>query len=109
MIQNKQATTSKVALSVKVGSFSENEYLGMAHFLEHMVFLGSERYPEPYQFEKFVEENSGDFNAYTGDVETNYYYKISSKQLQKSLDMFSSLFENPLLREDNAEQELESF
>ena len=80
----------------------------MAHFLEHMMFDGSERYPEPYLFEKFIEENSGDFNAYTGDVETNYVYSISSNQLQKSLDMFSALFESPLLREDNAEKELEA-
>lgn len=67
-----------MALSVKVGSYNENEYLGMAHFLEHMMFDGSERYPEPYQFEKFIEENSGDFNAYTADLETNYVYSISS-------------------------------
>ena len=39
--------------------------IGLAHFLEHMLFLGTEKYPDPSSFDEFLNENSGYSNAYT--------------------------------------------
>jgi len=47
VIQDLLTDESAAALDVKVGSsFEPNDALGLAHFLEHMLFMGSEKYPE---------------------------------------------------------------
>ena len=48
------------AFCMGVGSFEDTvELQGMAHFVEHMLFMGSERYPEEDQFDKFVAKHGG--------------------------------------------------
>jgi len=48
-----------VGLCVGVGSFSDPWPIqGMAHFLEHMVFMGSEKYPKENDFEAFIRVSS---------------------------------------------------
>ena len=43
------------ALSIGCGSFSEpDEIEGLAHFVEHMVFMGNKKYPEENSFDVFV-------------------------------------------------------
>lgn len=42
------------------------EWQGLAHFCEHMLFLGTASYPEEGDFEKFISANGGSNNAYTG-------------------------------------------
>jgi nardilysin len=49
-----------------MGSFSDPEELpGLAHFLEHMVFMGSEKFPSENGFDSFVNKNGGFDNAHT--------------------------------------------
>ena len=62
---------------------------GIAHFLEHMLFLGSKKYPSANYFSEFIAKNGGYNNAYTEEESTNYFYKIQSSALQESLDIFS--------------------
>jgi nardilysin len=55
------------ALLVNVGSYHDPPYLqGLTHFLEHMLFLGTEDYPEENAYDKFLSSCGGDDNAYTG-------------------------------------------
>jgi secreted Zn-dependent insulinase-like peptidase len=57
---------SGAALAVGVGSLDEpDEYPGLAHFLEHMVFMGTEKYPGENEFSDFLDNNSGYTNAFT--------------------------------------------
>ncbi len=42
------------------------EYAGLAHFLEHMLFLGTEKYPDQAEYKEYLGKNSGSSNAYTG-------------------------------------------
>ena len=89
-IQDNNLDKSHVMVSVNVGSiFNPNEYQGLAHFLEHMLFLGSEKYPGEDSFEKFLNENGGSSNAYTDTFETVYYFSIFNDKLEKAIDMFS--------------------
>jgi hypothetical protein len=55
------------ALLVNVGSYHDPPYLqGLSHFLEHMLFLGTEDYPEDNAYDKFLSNCGGDDNAFTG-------------------------------------------
>ena len=62
------------ALSVAVGSFDNpQEWPGLAHFLEHMLFLGTEKYPEPGAYQAFISAHGGSHNAYTSLARTSYF------------------------------------
>ncbi len=55
------------ALLVNVGSYHDPPHLqGLAHFLEHMLFLGTELYPQENAYDAFLSKMGGDDNAYTG-------------------------------------------
>lgn len=74
-------TTTKFGASINVWAGSEDEEIeGLAHFLEHMVFMGTEKYPDEKAFVKFVSENGGDFNAYTTKSSTNFHFDIVGKE-----------------------------
>ena len=75
---------SAASLRIEVGSYSDPEELpGLAHFLEHMVFMGSKKYPAENEFDKFVQENGGSMNAYTADEFTNFHFAIPRKNFAK--------------------------
>ena len=96
-------------MTVAVGSMSdpENRY-GMAHFLEHMLFLGTEKYPEEGSYQKFVSINDGFSNAYTADDRTNYHFEIAPDYLEEGLDRFSQFFLGPLFNQELIERELKA-
>ena len=49
----------------------------MAHFLEHMIFMGSEKYPDEEIYSNHISENGGDANASTSFECTEYNFEIS--------------------------------
>jgi secreted Zn-dependent insulinase-like peptidase len=58
-----------------VGSYHNPPNMpGLAHFLEHMLFRGSLKYPEVELFVDLIKKNNGIFNAYTASEETNYFF-----------------------------------
>lgn len=66
-------------VTVGVGSFDETERaLGLAHFLEHMVHMGSERYPEESGYNDFLTANGGRRNAMTNCEYTTYFLDVRS-------------------------------
>mmetsp|Transcript_19812 Transcript_19812/g.36722 ORF Transcript_19812/g.36722 Transcript_19812/m.36722 type:complete len:1301 (-) Transcript_19812:129-4031(-) len=96
-----------VSISVGVGSFSDPEdCLGLAHFLEHMLFMGSEKYPKENEFDAFLAKNGGESNAYTEGEYTNFYFTVKTAGLKKALDIFAGFFTKPLMLEDSVDREL---
>jgi len=70
-----------------VGSMNDpKDLFGIAHFCEHMLFLGTKKYPEENDYAKFLAENGGSSNAYTARDHTNYYFDVSPTQLRGALD-----------------------
>lgn len=66
---------------------------GLAHFCEHMLFLGTKKYSAENEFTQFLTQNGGSYNAYTASDHTNYYYSIKTESLKPSLDrLMMSLF-----------------
>lgn len=107
LVSDKSAQISAVSIDVGVGSFNEpSNFPGLAHFLEHMLFMGSSKYPNTNEFNDFINKNGGMFNAYTSSENTNYHYSISSEGLEQSLDIFSRFFIDPLLDGKTVEKEI---
>ena len=66
VIQDKDLEEAAIAVNVGVGAYSSpDDFPGLAHFLEHMLFMGSEKYPNVHEFPDFITTNDGTFNAYT--------------------------------------------
>merc|ERR1719210_63105 len=100
---------SAASLAIEVGSYSDPEDLpGLAHFLEHMVFMGSKKYPTENEFDKFISEHGGSSNAFTSDENTNFYFGISRKNFAKALDIFAQFFIDPLMLQSSMEREREA-
>lgn len=96
LISDPDSEQTVASLAVGVGSNQNPETLpGLAHFLEHMLFLGTEKYPEPSGFFKFVESRGGFTNAYTSGDHTNYYFSVNQEYFDSALDRFSDYFKNP--------------
>jgi protease-3 len=93
LVSDPTAEKSAAALSVGLGAASDPEdYPGMAHYLEHMLFMGSAQFPEPDGFMAFTAEHGGMTNAYTGLDITNYMMMVENDALPEALDRFSSFF-----------------
>ncbi|MDT8398526.1 MAG: insulinase family protein [Pseudomonadales bacterium] len=100
--------TDKAAAAVDVyaGSNSDPEdYPGLAHFLEHMLFLGTEKYPEAGAYQEYIAAHGGSNNAYTAYENTNYYFDIEKNSLAPALDRFSQFFIVPLFTPDYVDRE----
>jgi len=73
--------------------------MGLAHFCEHMLFLGSKKYPNEDEYREYIRKGSGSCNAYTSDHDTNYHFNISNKMFEGALDYFSNCLTAPLFTE----------
>lgn len=64
------------------------ELPGLAHFCEHMLFLGTKKYPNENDYVKFLSEHGGSSNAATYPDHTLYYFDVIPEQLKSSLDRY---------------------
>ena len=106
LISDPNTDKSAAALDVFTGSMSDpKERLGLAHFLEHMLFLGTEKYPESSEYQTFIKTHGGSHNAYTSPEHTNYFFDIDPTQLEPALDRFAQFFVAPLLDDKYVDRE----
>ena len=100
---------ASVSIAVNAGSFNDPANRpGLAHFLEHMIFMGSEKYPDENAFSSLISSNGGYSNAYTENEVTNYQFKINHSQLRLALDMKANLLFKPLLKRDAMLREIQA-
>lgn len=98
-----------IKISVKVGCFDDPpKAMGLAHFLEHILFMGSEKYPSENGFNDFLTANGGDDNASTSSEVTSFYFKIAEKVFPEALDIFAHQFISPLLLKNAMQREREA-
>ncbi|XP_030378119.1 nardilysin isoform X2 [Scaptodrosophila lebanonensis] len=94
------------AVLIDYGSFSEpRKYQGLAHFLEHMIFMGSEKYPEENAFDAHVKKCGGFTNANTDCEDTLFYFEVAETHLDSSLDYFTALMKQPLMKQEAMQRE----
>jgi secreted Zn-dependent insulinase-like peptidase len=107
LISDPDTDKAAAALDVAVGSADDPaEFQGLAHFLEHMLFLGTERYPEANAYQKFISEHGGSHNAFTAPDNTNYFFDIQAAHLAGALDRFAQQFVAPLFNAEYVEREV---
>ena len=77
LISDPTTEKASAAMDVHVGHQSDPEELpGLAHFLEHMLFLGTEKYPDENSYKQYLSAHSGRSNASTSQMHTNYYFDV---------------------------------
>ena len=107
LLSDPKLNVSSAALAVGVGSLADPPgRQGLAHFLEHMLFLGTEKFPDPIGFDAHLRRNGGVHNAYTADDRTNYFLEIRHEAFEGALDRFSQFFIAPLFDARFTEREM---
>ncbi|TKA83576.1 hypothetical protein B0A55_00413 [Friedmanniomyces simplex] len=122
LIHDPDTDKASAAMDVNVGSFSDAEDLpGMAHAVEHLLFMGTEKYPGENDYNQYLTKYGGYSNAFTASTSTNYYFELSASATKETLtasvskgqsplygglDRFAQFFVRPLFLEDTLDREL---
>ncbi|WP_372870713.1 insulinase family protein [Shewanella sp.] len=106
LVSDHQASQAAASMAVNVGHFDDPaDRPGMAHFLEHMLFLGTEAYPDPGEYHAFINQHGGSNNAWTGTEHTNFFFTINADAFDESLSRFSQFFIAPLFNRELVDRE----
>ena len=90
LVEDAETQKSAATLYVKSGGLNDpKDVHGLAHFCEHMLFLGTQKYPEENHYSKFIKTHGGLKNAATGEDYTNYHFDVKNEQFGEALDIFS--------------------
>ena len=89
-----------------VGSrYEPAEVAGVSHFLEHMLFKGTERRPDPMLISQEVEGVGGVLNAATGRESTSYWCKVPSTHFATSFDVLADIVRNSVIDRTELDKE----
>lgn len=98
LVSDKEAVKSLAAVAVPVGSLENpHNQLGLAHYLEHMILMGSRQYQEPENLSEFLKKHGGDHNASTASYRTAFYLEVENDALQPALDRLADAIAAPRL------------
>jgi len=106
-ISDEKVAFSAVALSVNTGTFNDPpSHQGLAHLCEHMLFLGTAKYPDAKTYSSFIFSHGGALNAHTKGQETKFHFRILPDYLEQALDIFAQFFISPLVNEELLSREI---
>ncbi|KAK0722768.1 Metalloenzyme, LuxS/M16 peptidase-like protein [Lasiosphaeria miniovina] len=122
LVHDPQTDKASAAMDVNVGNFSdEDDMPGMAHAVEHLLFMGTKKYPTENDYSQYLAAHSGSGNAWTASTSTNYHFELSAKPsndeeptaanpspLLGALDRFAQFFVEPLFLESALDRELQA-
>ncbi len=97
-----------VSTGIFVGAgsrYEDDSIAGASHFLEHMLFKGSEKRPEPQLISGAIESVGGVFNASTDREATVYYAKVARDHFDIALDVLADMYRHPLFVPEEVERE----
>lgn len=107
LISDEKANKSLMATAVPIGSMEDPiSQQGLAHYLEHMILMGSKNYPETNSLDGFLTKNGGYNNASTTAYRTAYYFEVNNDAFDEAVTRFADTFAFPLLSEKNAKKEV---
>jgi nardilysin len=95
------------AMCVGIGSFADPpKAQGLAHFLEHMLFMGSSEFPDENEYDSYLSKHGGASNAFTETEYTCYHFEVKREYLKGALDRFSQFFVSPLVKTEAMDREI---
>src|SRR4051794_2527242 len=100
--------THSISLGAFVGVGSGHEdrpICGISHFIEHMLFKGSQRRPNPRLIADAIEGVGGILDAYTSFESTVYYAKVADIHFDRALDVLADMLLDPLFDPRDIEKE----
>ncbi|KAJ3792301.1 Metalloenzyme, LuxS/M16 peptidase-like protein [Lentinula aff. detonsa] len=107
LIHDGKADQAAASLDVAVGHLSDPDDMpGLAHFCEHLLFMGTEQFPKENEYQEYLSKNNGGSNAYTAASNTNYYFSVATSALPGALARFSGFFHSPLFAPSCTSREL---
>lgn len=106
LVQDERTNKAAAAIALPVGNLDDpDSQLGLAHYLEHMLFLGSTAYPEPAGLQAFVNRHGGSTNAATGYTSTIYVLEVDVPAFAEGLQRMADTLAHPLLDAVYADKE----
>ena len=109
LISDSEADKAAASLDVFVGSSDDPlNRQGLAHFLEHMLFLGTDKYPNPDEYQSYISQHGGQHNAYTSFEHTNYFFDINPASFELALDRFARFFVAPIFNAEYVNREIKA-
>jgi len=107
LISDPDAKHSATSVAVKAGAWNDPaDYPGMAHFVEHVLFMGNKSYPEENGYSKYISECAGTYNAFTSTDRTIYTFSVNHDGFIGALDRLAHFFIDPLLCTSSIDREL---
>lgn len=107
VVSDPTSLKAAACMCVEVGHMCDPvDVPGMAHLVEHVLFLGSEKYPNENEFRSFISDNGGFTNALTYADVTKYFFDVAPDKLSETLERFSQMFIAPLLKESSIKREI---
>ncbi|QGT83993.1 pyrroloquinoline quinone biosynthesis protein PqqF [Pseudomonas coronafaciens] len=87
---------SAASLRVAVGSHDVPQaWPGLAHFLEHLLFLGTERFPQRENLMTFVQRHGGQVNASTRERTTDFFFELPQARFAQGLERLCDMLAKP--------------
>jgi insulysin len=107
LLSDPKLNLAAASVAVGVGNLSDPpDRQGLAHYLEHMLFLGTEKYPSESEYGEYLQRNGGYNNAYTARDRTNYHLQVQPGAFEGALDRFAQFFIAPKFTPEFNEREV---
>ena len=107
LVSDPSSDQAAVSMDIWTGQINDPpSRQGLTHFLEHMLFLGTEKYPDPEEFGEFLSAHGGYANAYTAFEDTNFFFSIQNEYLEGAVDRFVQFFISPKFSAEFVEREI---
>lgn len=106
VVEDPKSHKAAAAAAVRVGHFFDPPHReGLAHFVEHLLFLGTNTHPGTGEYQNFIQSAGGNHNAWTGTEQSSYFFDIPPQQFAEALWRFSRFFVCPLLSSEAVDKE----
>jgi predicted Zn-dependent peptidase len=108
IITSEMPHTRSVSICIYIGvgsRYETPEQAGVSHYLEHMVFKGTELHPEPQEISAIIESTGGILNAATEHESTVYWCKVAKPHFKPSLELLLDMLRNSVFEPESIEKE----